>query len=126
MAQPKGRSPARGRRAAASAVSGERRETMIREAAYRLFEKRGGGAGGELQDWLAAEAEVDAQFGRAARAQAAAAGREAGEAAAADLQQSGARSVARDERLKRIIRQHPQRDIPQIESIEPPGPRRAK
>jgi Protein of unknown function (DUF2934) len=35
------------------------REAMIREAAYRLAERRGFAAGGEIEDWLAAEAEVD-------------------------------------------------------------------
>lgn len=126
MAQRKQGSSPRPRRVGASAVSAARRETMIREAAYRLFEQRGGGAGGELADWLAAEAEVDAQQERAQRAKAAAAPEVEEAATAADLQQSGARSVARDERLKRIIRQHPQRDIAQIESIEPPQPRRAR
>lgn len=36
-------------------------------------------------------------------------------------QESNGRSIARDEAMKRIIKQHPQRDIPRVESIEPPG-----
>jgi len=37
----------------------------------------------------------------------------------AELQQSDERSIAKHERLKRVIRQHPQREIPRVESIEP-------
>lgn len=36
------------------------REGMVKEAAYYRFLHRGGGAGGELDDWLAAEHDVDA------------------------------------------------------------------
>lgn len=32
------------------------RETRIREAAYRLYEQRGGGDGRDIDDWLEAEA----------------------------------------------------------------------
>lgn len=35
-------------------------------------------------------------------------------------QESNGRSIARDEAMKRIIKQHPQRDIPRVESVEPP------
>jgi hypothetical protein len=34
-------------------------------------------------------------------------------------QESRPRSIVRDEAMKRIIRQHPQRDIPRVEGIEP-------
>ncbi len=37
----------------------------------------------------------------------------------ADLQQSSTRSIAKQERLKRIVKQHPQRDIPRVEGVEP-------
>jgi hypothetical protein len=40
-------------------VSTEERELMIREAAYRRFELRGGEHGHDAEDWTAAEAEVD-------------------------------------------------------------------
>lgn len=40
----------------------ERRQLMIQEIAYLLAEKRGFAPGGELQDWLSAEAEVDQWF----------------------------------------------------------------
>ena len=47
-------------RAAAGAVAdrGER-EAMIREAAYFRAQRRGFAAGCELEDWLAAELEID-------------------------------------------------------------------
>jgi hypothetical protein len=38
----------------------------------------------------------------------------------AELQQGGGHSAAREDRLKRTVRRHPQRDIPKVESIEPP------
>ncbi len=34
-------------------------------------------------------------------------------------QEGTERGIAHDEAMKRIIRQHPQRDIPRVESIEP-------
>lgn len=39
------------------------------------------------------------------------------------IQQAEKRGVATDERLKRLLRQHPQRDEPRVESIEPKQPR---
>jgi len=36
-----------------------------------------------------------------------------------ESQQSNERSIAKQERLKRAIKQHPQREIPRVESIEP-------
>lgn len=41
-------------------MSSESRRQMIREAAYWRAERRGFSPGFELEDWLAAEAEVDA------------------------------------------------------------------
>jgi hypothetical protein len=35
------------------------------------------------------------------------------------MQQSCVHGAAMDDELKRIVRQHPQKGIPQIESIEP-------
>lgn len=40
------------------------RETMIREAAYFRAEHRSFAPGGELEDWFAAEREIDAVLGR--------------------------------------------------------------
>lgn len=37
----------------------------------------------------------------------------------AEIQQSDGRSIATDERLKRVIKQHPQRDEPKVDSVEP-------
>jgi hypothetical protein len=56
------------RRPAAAATSGsaplgaEERRLLIAQAAYFRAEKRGFAPGGELQDWLAAEAEIDGQL----------------------------------------------------------------
>jgi hypothetical protein len=36
-----------------------------------------------------------------------------------ETQQGKRRSVATDERLKRVIKQHPQRDEPKVDSVEP-------
>jgi hypothetical protein len=43
-------------------VDPERRDALIAEAAYFRAEKRGFQPGHETQDWLAAEAEVDARL----------------------------------------------------------------
>jgi hypothetical protein len=37
-----------------------------------------------------------------------------------EVQTSHERSIHKEEQLKRIIKQHPQRDIPRVESVEPP------
>lgn len=36
-----------------------------------------------------------------------------------EIQQGEGRSIVTDERLKRLIKQHPQRDEPKVDSIEP-------
>lgn len=41
-------------------VSEDTRRQMIEQSAYLRAERRGFGAGGEVEDWLLAEAEVDA------------------------------------------------------------------
>ena len=41
------------------------------------------------------------------------------ETPASKLQQGERRGIATDERLKRLIRQHPQRDEPKVDSVEP-------
>lgn len=46
-----------------SVISPEERERMIARAAYFRAEKRGFAPGHEMQDWLEAEAEVDAALG---------------------------------------------------------------
>lgn len=92
------------------AYSLEQRETMIREAAYYRYMRRGHTPGHDLDDWLAAEAELERDaVGGAAEEWAPDAG----------MQQSGAHGASKDDELKRIARQHPQRGIPQVEGIEP-------
>ena len=36
-----------------------------------------------------------------------------------EIQKADGRSIATDERLKRVIRQHPRRDEPKVDSVEP-------
>ena len=45
--------------AASQAIEPEQRQAMICSAAYFLSERRGFGPGHELDDWLAAEEEID-------------------------------------------------------------------
>lgn len=90
------------------AFSLEQREVMLREAAYYHFIKRGYAPGHELDDWLAAESELE----RAAPDAAARPG-EAG------MQQSSVHGAGKDDELKRIVKQHPRKAIPQIESVDP-------
>ena len=40
------------------------RDKLVREAAYFRSQKRGGSRGSELDDWLAAERDVDESLGR--------------------------------------------------------------
>ncbi|MBW8372288.1 MAG: DUF2934 domain-containing protein [Thiobacillus sp.] len=90
------------------AYSLEQREAMIRDAAYYHFVKRGYAPGHELDDWLAAEAEIE---------RIAPASPEFPPDIA--VQQSGVHGALKDDELKRIVKQHPQKAIPQIESVEP-------
>ncbi|MDL1861246.1 DUF2934 domain-containing protein [Betaproteobacteria bacterium PRO7] len=46
-----------------AAPSPEQRRSMIAQAAYFRAEQRGFASGAELQDWLAAEAEIDRALG---------------------------------------------------------------
>lgn len=52
------------REAEAASVDAQTRHEMIAVAAYLLAEIRGFAAGGELDDWLCAEAKIDAQLQR--------------------------------------------------------------
>ena len=89
------------------AFSLEQREAMIRDAAYFHYAQRGYAHGHDLEDWLAAEAEIE---------RIATASPELPPDTA--MQQSSVHGAREDDELKRIIRQHPQKAIPQIESIE--------
>lgn len=84
------------------------REEMIREAAYYRYVQRGYTPGHELDDWLEAEAELDRITPESVEFPPDIA-----------VQQSSAHGARKDDELKRIIRQHPQKAIPQIESVEP-------
>jgi hypothetical protein len=42
------------------------------------------------------------------------------ELAHADIQQGADQSIPKQEQLKEKVQQHPQRDLPRVESIEPP------
>ena len=86
----------------------EQREAMIRDAAYYHFAKRGYAPGHDLEDWLAAESEIERIAPAAPEFPSDTA-----------VQQSSAHGVRTDDELKRIVRQHPQKAIPQIESVEP-------
>jgi hypothetical protein len=45
-----------------------------------------------------------------------------------EIQQGNGRSKAKDDELKRVVRQHPQRDEPRVDSVEeePPPPPRSR
>lgn len=86
----------------------EQREAMIRDAAYYHFARRGYVHGHDMEDWLAAEAEIE----RIASAP-------PEFPPDTTVQQSSVHGARTDDALKRIIRQHPQNAIPQIESVEP-------
>lgn len=86
----------------------EERECMIREAAYFRYLEHGCCDGHDVEDWLEAEAEID--HGAAASLQ-----RQPDMA----MQQSSVHGPASDDKLKRAVRQHPRKAIPQVESVDP-------
>lgn len=93
-------------------VSPESRERMIREAAYYRYMRRGCTGGHDMDDWLAAEANFE--LARLVPKPSEMAG-----ALEPEVQQSGTFGPAEEDRLKRAVRQHPRRDIPRTESVEP-------
>lgn len=86
----------------------EQREAMLREAAYYRYAERGYTDGHDLDDWLAAEAELE---GGTRPTQEIPPEKE--------LQLSGIHGPAKDDKLKQMVKQHPQKAISQIESVEP-------
>lgn len=98
--------------AKASSLSLEARKQMIGEAAYYRYMQRGCAPGHELDDWLAAEAEFERASVRQQPPIPATIPNSV-------LHQSGSRGPREDDALKRMIRQHPRRDISRIEGIEP-------
>lgn len=93
-------------------ISPEQRESIIREAAYFRYLQRDPVPGHDIDDWLAAEAEL---FGEETEPQLP----ELIEKAEFGAQESGVHSFWEDDALKRIIKQHPRKGIPQVESIDP-------
>lgn len=91
-------------------IGADERRRMIQERAYTLYERRGFVHGHELDDWFAAEAQVDRILSRQRKSESI----EASEMPEPDLHQSGGRSIIRNERMKRILKQHPQRDVPKV------------
>ncbi|MGE5170180.1 MAG: DUF2934 domain-containing protein [Rudaea sp.] len=99
-------------------VDPDLRHRMISETAYQRYVERGYADGYDLDDWLAAETEVEhVLVNRGAQAQATEP--ESGEVRETGGQEGRPRGIVHDEAMKRIIRQHPQRNIPRVESIEP-------
>ncbi len=97
--------------AAGPTVSTDDRQRMIQEAAYYRYVQRGFANGHDLEDWLAAEAELERMSKDRQAAQAI-------EMPEFEVQQSSVHGFRQDEALKGIIRQHPQRRIPQVEGME--------
>lgn len=89
------------------------REAMIREAAFKRYAQRGYTHGHDIEDWLAAETELDTGLSAPQPGEPAEYALESG------AQQSGAHGPREDDALKRAIKQHPQKAIPQVEGIEP-------
>jgi Protein of unknown function (DUF2934) len=96
------------------------RHRMISEAAYQRYVQRGYADGNDLDDWLQAEADVEHVLLTPTRSEAARPP-EVQSDAMSEMggQESAPHSIAHDEAMKRIIKQHPQRDIPRVESVEP-------
>jgi hypothetical protein len=93
---------------------------MIREAAYQRYVERGYADGHDLDDWLQAEADVEHLRPTPPRPEAARPPEtRLDDVSKVGSQESAPHSIAHDEALKRIVRQHPQRDIPRVESVEP-------
>jgi hypothetical protein len=101
-----------------SGISPATRQHMIGESAYYRCVQRGFESGHDLDDWLAAEADFEQArlMEQASRRQPAP---DTDMLEEFGMQHGGTRSPAQDEALKRIIRGHPRRDIPRIESMEP-------
>ena len=91
----------------------EQREAMIREAAFNRYAQRGYVPGHEIEDWLAAESEIETGLSAPQPGEPSEYALESG------AQQSGAHGPWEDDALKRAIKRHPQKAIPQVEGIEP-------
>lgn len=86
----------------------EEREAMIREAAYFRYLEHGCCDGHDVEDWLEAETVID--HGAAKSMQA---------LQDYDMQQSSRHGPASEDKLKRAVKRHSRKAIPQVESMEP-------
>lgn len=104
--------PERGRGADSRtpSIDADERLRMIRDVAYSLYERRGFAHGRDVDDWLVAEAYVDRMISRQQKPESI----ESVEMPEPDLHQSSGRSIVRDEMMKRILKQHPLRDVPKV------------
>ena len=105
---------------AQDAIDPDLRHRMISEAAYHRYVERGYANGYDLDDWLKAESDVERLLLNPTSSEAVSTKTSQPE----DMPEKGGQegsshSIAHDEAMKRIIKQHPQRDIPRVESIEP-------
>jgi hypothetical protein len=92
-------------------ISPEQRRNIIREAAYFRYVHRDLVPGHDLDDWLAAEAEFISEEAESEP--------ESVEMAEFGMQEGGAQGFWEDDAMKRIIKQHPGKGIPQVEGMEP-------
>ena len=86
----------------------EERETIIREAAYYRYLKHGCCDGHDIEDWLEAESVIEHGVSEATPVQ-----------TELKPQQSSMHGASSDDKLKRALKQHPRKAIPQVESVEP-------
>lgn len=93
-------------------IDSAQRELMIREAAYFRYVQRGYEPGHDIDDWIAAEAEL---FSEESVRQPP----ESTETMDLNVQESAVHGFGQDDVLKRIVRQHPRKGIPQVESVDP-------
>jgi Protein of unknown function (DUF2934) len=92
------------------AISAEERQHMIREAAYYRYVERGFVHGHDLNDWLAAEADLNMPSPEQRPTAPV-------ETPEYEVQQSSVHGPREDEALKRMVRQHPERATPQVEGV---------
>lgn len=86
----------------------EEREAMIREAAYFRYLEHGCCDGHDVEDWLEAETVID--HGAAESVQV---------LPDREVQQNSRHGPASEDKLKRAVKRHPRKAIPQVESVEP-------
>ncbi len=108
----KGPHPAHFDVARAWGISPDERQRIIAENAYYRAERRGFEPGHEKEDWLAAEEEFERMGRRQAQ-------RGPDNVEEYGVQHAGPLGPAEDQALKRMLKSHPLRDIPKLESVQP-------